>query len=752
MKYRPWNFTDFTLAAKISLFLPLILIVAAVPLIQAQTINHWETIIKSGDNCNYFIPSTDIGMTWPGNGFNDSNWKTGISGIGIGDNDDKTILSTGISSVYIRYTFSVKDLSQISCLLLDADYDDGFIAYLNGKEIARGNIKDPVSWNMILTTTHEAKMYNGGNPERHIVKGAVNELLVEGQNILAVEVHNDTPTSSDLSSNVFLHAGITIPGTVFSSVPSWFWNSTIFTSTKLPLMIINTNGQTIPDEPRIVADMGLIDNGEGKLNSVFDSWNQYSGKISMEARGESSQGFPKKSYSIELENNDGSSNNVSILGLPEENDFVLYAPYSDKTMIKNVLSFELYRRSGHWAPRTRYVELMINDDYKGIYVLTEKIKRDENRVDIDKLTSEDTSLPGLSGGYLMRRDKITRLDKNEYWKSPVTQPYFEPLTYQYFDPEFKDLTPDQANYIKAWMQDFDQMMSGNNFKDPETGYKKYIKVNSFIDMMFLNEISKSVDAYMFSTYFYKENDADGGQLFAGPPWDCDLSFGNLNYGQDNFMPYTYNFVYDNWSRVYWWKRLMEDELYKNKVYCRWTKFRETIFRDENMENIIDSCIDKMGEEAINRNFIKYPILGKYVWPNAFYPKTYPEEIQRLKDWLFDRLAWIDNQWFNAGNCTDPGTDTQSMELAQNTFVKVFPNPSDFSQLYFEVQLSKSVSKLTVDICDVRGRVIQQKIAGPLHSGVHVIQFCNLSYLSPGIYIYNIYGPNGTIERGKVIRK
>ena len=101
-------------------------------------------------------------------------------------------------------------------------------------------------------------------------------------------------------------------------------------------MIINTNGQTIPDEPRIVADMGLIYNGEGNLNVPNDAWNEYSGKISIEQRGESSQGFAKKSYSIELQNADGSNNNVSILGLPEENDFVLYGPYSDKTMIKNV--------------------------------------------------------------------------------------------------------------------------------------------------------------------------------------------------------------------------------------------------------------------------------------------------------------------------------------------------------------------------------------------------------------------------------
>jgi hypothetical protein len=231
-------------------------------------------------------------------------------------------------------------------------------------------------------------------------------------------------------------------------------------------------------------------------------------------------------------------------------------------------------------------------------------------VDIDKLTANDILPIDISGGYILRRDKLTNMDENEYWRSPVAQPFHERMTYQYFDPKFKDLTSDQASYIKNWMENFDRMMSGNDFNDPNTGYKKYIKVNSFIDMMFINEISKGVDCYLFSTYFYKENDTDGGELVAGPPWDYNIAYGNLDYGHGHNIPETYRWLYDQGSRVYWWERLMEDETYQNRVYCRWREFRATIFSDENVENIIDSCIVVLGD-AIDRNFAKFPTLGTW---------------------------------------------------------------------------------------------------------------------------------------------
>jgi len=146
----------------------------------SQSVNHWETIVKTGDNCRYKVPTSNIGVSWISKDFNDGSWKTGVSGIGFGDGDDNTTISKGTTAVYIRYNFEIKDLSQIESLLLDIDYDDGFIAYLNGTEVARDNVDNPVSWNMELNGLHEAALYKGETGEIFF-KSAPSKQLKTGQ-------------------------------------------------------------------------------------------------------------------------------------------------------------------------------------------------------------------------------------------------------------------------------------------------------------------------------------------------------------------------------------------------------------------------------------------------------------------------------------------------------------------------------------------------------------------------------------------
>ncbi len=164
-----------------------------------------------------------------------------------------------------------------------------------------------------------------------------------------------------------------------------------YSTYNLPLVKINTYGEAIPDEPRIRGEMEIIDNGPGEVNRPFDEPNEYDGYINIEQRGESTSGYAKKSYTLELQHEDGTNNNVSVLGLPAENDFVLYGPYGDKTFMRNVLVYKLYRAMGHWSPRTRYVEVLLNGEYRGIYVWMEKIMQDNNRVDIDKIDGTDVT-------------------------------------------------------------------------------------------------------------------------------------------------------------------------------------------------------------------------------------------------------------------------------------------------------------------------------------------------------------------------
>lgn len=429
-----------------------------------------------------------------------------------------------------------------------------------------------------------------------------------------------------------------------------------FTGYNLPLMIINTHGQTVERTPRVMVDMGLVDNGEGQLNHVDDEMNAYSGKIGINRRGQSSYGFPKNQYRIELQREDSSSIDVSILGLPRENDFILYGPHSDKTMMKNVLTYELFRKTGRWAPRTRFIEVIVDNDYRGIYLLTERLKRDRYRVNIQNLNNEDSIWPEISGGYILKRDKTEFSEPEEWWESTVNQPYNKRMWYEHHHPKYKDLTQEQVSYIRDWMKKFEKMMSGNNFKDPVNGYKAHMEVESFIDMMFINEITKGIDNYNFSSYFYKENDADGGLLVYGPAWDYNIGYGNVNYGKDWDASETYGWCYTQGGRIYWFKRLMEDPEFRNKVYCRWTVFRDGIFSDSNVLSIIDSCVHVLGN-AVDRNFDKYPILGEYIWPAIPpFPETYAEEVKNLEDWLLGRLQWMDEQWYGKCQQVSAGDD------------------------------------------------------------------------------------------------
>ena len=133
--------------------------------------------------------------------------------------------------------------------------------------------------------------------------------------------------------------------------------------------------QQIVDEPKVPARMGLIDNGEGVRNNLSDPFNAYDGAIGIELRGSSSMFFPKKSYTVETRDDQGKDRDVELLGLPEEEDWVLHGPYSDKSLMRNVLTYELARRLGSYASRTRFVEVVLNGGYVGVYVLMEKIKR-----------------------------------------------------------------------------------------------------------------------------------------------------------------------------------------------------------------------------------------------------------------------------------------------------------------------------------------------------------------------------------------
>ena len=717
--------------------------------INAVEIDHWETMVTYGSQCRYLVPDSQPDADWISPVFNDEAWSGGPGGIGYGDGDDGTTIDPAIS-VYCRYHFEVPDPAVIGRLILDVDFDDGFVAYLNGEEVARyhmGPAGSATSWDQPADDLHEASLCQGTDPMRFSLDNSMVPLLEEGNNVLSIEVHNQSTGSSDLSSNVYLHAGITVGTRYFSYPPYWFSPPYQIDSTLLPLMVIDTRGLVIPDEPRIIAHMGLIDSGPGRYNTTGDPFNAYDGQISIEIRGESSVYFyEKKSYSIETQTDSGTNNNISLLGLPEENDFVLYGPFGDKSLIRNVLTYQLFGEFGHYSPRTRFFELVINDDYKGLYVLTEKIKRDKNRVDIAKLTMQDTTMEEISGGYLLRIDKTTNMEPEEYWVSPVEPPVngYERITYQNFDPNYYELTEKQRFYIWSYLLEFESSMASPDFRDPLKGYRAYLDLPSFIDLMILNEFVKDVDGYRLSHYFYKQKDSNGGKLVNGPPWDYNLTFGNSDYTED--VHETYNWTYSLTNTIYWWARTMQDPWFRNQVYCRWDELQSSVLNQTHVSALIDSMLFTMGD-AIPRNFQRWPILGTYQWPNSFVGQTYEEEEQYLRSWINERLEWIDGQW---GGLCIPASDRSEEVIPRVNTVRAWPNPSDLSHICLSINLQLPAA-LQITLYDMAGQVVYRS-AVTWSGNEYAYTLPDLSFLPSGIYTLEVTNGAGTRDMCKLVRQ
>lgn len=449
----------------------------------------------------------------------------------------------------------------------------------------------------------------------------------------------------------------------------------------LPIVVINTFGVSIPDEPKIDAVMGIIDNGPGEMNNLNDPFNDFDGNIGIEIRGQSTQMFPKKSYAFETRDNSGENLNVSLLGMPQENDWILYAPYTDKSMLRNVVTFDMDHKMGNYSTRTVFCEVVINNDYKGVYVLEEKIKKDENRVDIATLNPDEISGNDLTGGYIIKVDKIDPgfTFGTDGWRSAPSPSYPNAMDiiFQYYYPKPDEIVLQQKNYISTFITSAENALISTSFADPDNGYQKYLDAPSFVDFMLLCEISKEVDKYRYSTYFHKEKDSDGGKFFAGPAWDFNLGYGNVDYWSPGIT--TSGWIYTdvqpgNWSIIYWWKRLMEDPYYRNLTKTRWVQLRQNVLTDAAIHSVIDSILIHI-DEAKDRNFVRWPVLGQYVWPNYDWQNnTYEDEVDYFENFLFNRLHWMDGNL--PGSILSPwaGISGETNKITVKLFGDYFSHP------------------------------------------------------------------------------
>jgi len=473
-----------------------------------------------------------------------------------------------------------------------------------------------------------------------------------------------------------------------------------FTNSTLPIVVIDTDGLAIQDEPKIAALMGIIYNGPGQINEMNDTFNEFYGQIAIEKRGSSSGGFPQASYGLETRGPNEVNYNVSLFDWPSDNDWILYAPYTDKALMRNVLTYKLGAELGRWAPRTQFCEVVLNGNYIGVYVLMERIKTNPGRVNIDPLDYSDTLDNHITGGYIVKVDKTTA-GGIIAWTSPYTcqAPGSGPIRFQLHDPTIDTIHPLQKAYIQDYITDWEVALKSSNFTDPVTGYKPYIDVGSFIDYFLINELSKNVDGYRISTFLYKQRFSEGGKLVAGPLWDFNIAWGNSNYcegGNTAGWEINFNSVCGGggeWQNPFWWNRMLQDPLFANEVKCRWTTLRQSTLSDAALTTYIDSVAAMLSIPAV-RHYQKWPILGTYVWPNNFIGQSYQAEVNYFKTWIQNRTAWMDANMF--GTCTASFSENEANQVI------IAPNPAQT-----KVEISGLAGNGTLQIVNLSGQIMLQ---------------------------------------------
>ncbi len=421
--------------------------------------------------------------------------------------------------------------------------------------------------------------------------------------------------------------------------------SSIDPADRLPLIQIQTLGDSIVDEPKVSAEMLITQNAD----------TLYNGHLGIEFRGATSQlFFPKKSYGIELWDENNEDVKASVFNMPEEEDWILHGPYSDKSLLRNKLIYDLSRSIDRYASRTEMVELLINGSELGTYIFMEKLKRDGERIDINKLKDDENEGEDVTGGYILKIDKTAGNNLGEGYNElnsftssfqPPNASANQSIYFLYEYPDAEDITSQQKAYISTYLANFEEALASDDFMDPEEGYRAYIDVNSFIDFFILNEISNNVDGYRLSTYMHKDKN---GLLTMGPIWDFNLAFGNADYcsgGATNVWSYKFNerCPMDFWLVPFWWDRLMQDPTFVTALQERWTSLRGGGFSTAEVHARMDEDLMKLRiSGAQDQNFMIWNVIGTYIWPNNFVGTSIESETRYMKDWIADRMQWMDS--------------------------------------------------------------------------------------------------------------
>ncbi|TAL77968.1 MAG: T9SS type A sorting domain-containing protein, partial [Bacteroidetes bacterium] len=413
----------------------------------------------------------------------------------------------------------------------------------------------------------------------------------------------------------------------------------------------------------------------------------YNGRINIEIRGSSSQVKQKKQYGFTTYQADNiTKDNVSLLGLPHENDWILNGLAFEPSLIRDYICYNLSRMIGEYASRTVFCEVMLNGSYNGLYVLQEKIKQGPDRVNVMNIETTNNTFPKITGGYVTKADKTAGSDVAAWTMSSHIG--INDVAFIHVQPQPQTVTPQQNEYIKS---EFIKLGKSAAVGDAsfETGYPSVIDIPSFVDYMIISEISANADAYQFSTYYHKDRN---GKLRAGPIWDNNLTFGyDLSiWGFDRSKTDTWQFSNGDNEGAAFWKDLFNNPEFRCCLSRRWNQLIQPgqPLNYSVIEPFIDQTVDKISEASV-RDSIR--------WSYDRKEYIFKAEITKIENFLQLRIPWMTSAIGPSSNCSNveiPPLVITRIMYSPTTSVS-FPNAND--QEFIEI---KNTGNMTINLAGV----------------------------------------------------
>jgi len=518
------------------------------------------------------------------------------------------------------------------------------------------------------------------------------------------------------------------------------------TETNLPIIKINTNGISVSDTQSL-ASMSIIKNTSGN-NSPTDA-PVFTGNIGIKLRGSTTA--VKPNYTVETWTTFKEEIDTSLLGMPSDNDWALLGMYVDRSLLRNMLANNIYTAMGYWAPRLQLCEVLVNNVYQGVYLFGETIKRDSLRLDIAKLKSNDSYYPVITGGYILKIDN----DDDDYITSDFPPPYGttgQSIKLHFDYPEDDEITNVQKAYIQGYVDSFEAALDGSNFEDELTGWRAFASHKSFRDYLILNEVIGNEEAYRKNTYVWKDKSK---KLRVGPLWNADnILYNTTDCNTDAADAWMYQHGQscpeDTYLPAFWWEKLLSDPSFLDEVKCGYTNLRESgkALDTAVLFSFIDATATTLNQQnAQQRNFTLYPIFGTPVNDEPLpLSENYDEEIAKIKQYLRDRLAFLDSQWLTDAECVDVGVVHIGKDIGN---IIMMPNPAS-DQLTVQLELNHKAA-LSITAYNILGQKVLEQDAGKLSGGMHTFQI-NCAAWAPGMYSVVVRTAEGVSWSGKLIKK